>query len=341
MKILLATLCLSAFAVSGRAEMSARSLREAAAYSSGLRGLSMLVAQHGKIIFEDYENGNSATTQRRIYSGTKSFWAVAAIAAEADGILRLDERVAQTIPEWRSDPRKSLITIRELLNMTSGLAPADALNDNVAFANMNATAVSEPLVRAPGTTFIYEPSGMQVFCEVLRRKLAVGGETPFHYLQRRILRPLGIAPFYLKDRAGNPVMATGFRLTAREWARFGEMILRGGNFNGRQIVPANLLRECFVGTSANPAFGLGFWLNRDASRAREFDIENALEPKWWRQNWRGGVAISKDAPRDLVVSLGSGYQRLFIIPSLDLVIVRQGFDAKFSDALFLRKIFGR
>ena len=62
-----------------------------------------------------------------------------------------------------------------------------------------------------------------------------------------------------------------------------------------------------------------------------------LELKWQQQSWRG-TCICRDAPTDLVAAIGSGYQRLFVVPSLDLIIVRQGVNAKFSDGDFLRII---
>jgi len=65
-----------------------------------------------------------------------------------------------------------------------------------------------------------------------------------------------------------------------------------------------------------------------------------LDLPWQSAQWNG-VCICKDAPADMVVALGSGYQRLFVIPSLKAVIVRQGSNAKFSDAHFLRLVFGR
>lgn len=316
-------------------------LQAAADYSRARRGFALLVGQGGRVIFEDYENGSAPGDAHKIYSGTKGFWCVAAMCAVEEGILKLDEPAAGTLAEWRADPRKARITIRELLSFTAGIDPGFHLHsDDV--RDRNAFALALPAVAAPGEAFIYGPGQLQIFCEILRRKLAArGSETPFHFLQRRVLGPLGLSGvIYKKDARGNPLLATGFQLTARQWARFGEMILRDGRFNGRAVVPAALLKLCFRGTAANPAFGMGFWTNAEASGGREIDIENELEKKWWQQKW-DGVCICRDAPRDMVVALGSGYQRLFVIPSLDLVIVRQGLDAKFSDADFLRILLRR
>jgi hypothetical protein len=81
-------------------------------------------------------------------------------------------------------------------------------------------------------------------------------------------------------------------------------------------------------------------LNRGAPIAREIDVENMLARSWQRESW-ADACICKDAPPDMVIGLGSGYQRLFIIPSMNALIVRQGSNAKFSDAKFLRMALGR
>lgn len=328
--------------VGARAEISPDSLRAAAQYSAARRGTSLLVMQRDKIIFEDYPNGGSVFSAHKIYSGTKSFWVMATLAAVRDGLLSLDEPVANTITEWRDDPQKRRITVREILNFTDGLDPAFTLHGE-SIHDRNGYAIRVPVVAARGAAFIYGPSHGQVLCELLRRKLARHGTTPFFYLQRKVLDPLGLgAVEHKEDALGNSLVATGFKLTARQWVRFGQMVLHRGSFGGTEIVPTNLLADCFHGTSANPAFGFGLWLNnRAASRAaREPDIEDELEKKWQRQNWRN-VCICRAAPADMVVALGSGYQRLCIIPSLDLVIVRQGENTKFSDATFLRTLLGR
>ncbi|PYL23726.1 MAG: hypothetical protein DMF37_09120 [Verrucomicrobia bacterium] len=156
-----------------------------------------------------------------------------------------------------------------------------------------------------------------------------------------MLNRLGLGRLnYKKDARGNPLPATGFELTAREWARLGELVLGRGNYHARQIVPADLLREAFAGSQANPSYGLTFWLNQGASNGREVDMERMLDLPWQTAQWTD-VCICKDAPADMVVALGSGYQRLFIIPSMKAMIVRLGSNAKFSDAHFLRLALGR
>jgi len=88
----------------------------AAEYSVRHRGASFLAIQDGRTLLEQ-----NAKMPHKIYSGTKAFWDLAALAAAEDGLLNLDERVAETITSWRSDSRKVQVTIRQLLDFDSGL----------------------------------------------------------------------------------------------------------------------------------------------------------------------------------------------------------------------------
>jgi len=310
----------------------------AAKYSESKRGNAMLVLQNGRTVFEHYANGGSASQRWPIFSGTKSFWGIAALAAVHDGLFRLDDPVSDTITEWKTDPRKSQITIRQLLNQTDGIEGASRLQ-RPTIRDRNAMAIQLPLLANPGTAFIYGPSHLQIFSELLRRKLRA--RSVIGYFEAHVSRRLGLDHLnYKKDARGNPLPATGFELTAREWARLGELIVGNGKYHRRQIVPANLLREAFTGSQANPAYGLTFWLNQAAPNGREADMERLLDLPWESAKWRN-VCFCQDAPSDMVVALGSRYERLFIIPSLKAIIVRQGSSANFSDAHFLRLILGK
>jgi CubicO group peptidase (beta-lactamase class C family) len=331
-----------AFAITGSttafADLKPADCARAAKYSESKRGNAMLVIQNGRTIFEHYANGGSADARWPIFSGTKSFSGIAALAAVRDGLIKLDDRVADTITEWKDDAGKSQITIRQLLNFTDGIEAAPHLHRE-SIRDRNAMAIRLSIVAQPGSAFIYGPSHLQIFSELLRRKL--NGRRTFSYLDANVLSPLGLSGVeYKKDGKGNPLLATGFHLSAREWSRLGELVLGKGNYRGHQIVPETLLREAFTGSRANSSYGLTFWLNREAPKAREIDIENMLIPAWQRENW-SDICICRDAPADMVVGLGSGYQRLFVIPSMNALIVRQGANAKFSDAKFLRLILGR
>jgi CubicO group peptidase (beta-lactamase class C family) len=327
-----------ATSASASTEIQPADCARAARYSESKRGVSVLVLQNGRTIFEHYANGGSARGRWPIFSGTKSFWGIAALAAVRDGLFKLDDPVADTITEWKRDPHKSQIVIRELLSQTDGIEAASRLQ-RPSIRDRNAMAIQLSVIAEPGRSFIYGPSHVQIFSELLRRRLK--GRSVIGYFEARVANRLGLSRLnYKKDARGNPLPATGFELTAREWARLGELVLEQGSYRGRQIVPAAVLREAFSGSSANPSYGLTFWLNQQAPGGREADMERMLDLPWQKAEWTN-VCICKDAPSDMVVALGSGYQRLFVIPSLKAIIVRQGSNARFSDAHFLRFVLGR
>src|SRR6059036_2017476 len=225
-----------AASTSAGTEIQAADCARAAKYSESKRGVSMLVIQNGRTIFEHYANGGSARGRWPIFSGTKSFWGIAALAAARDGLFKLDDPVSDTITEWKSDPRKSQITIRELLSQTDGIEGASRLQ-RASIRDRNAMAIRLSIVAEPGSAFIYGPSHLQIFSELLRRKLR--GRDVIGYFEGRVSNRLGLGRLnYKKDARGNPLPATGFELTAREWACLGELVLGQGSYHGRQIVPA-------------------------------------------------------------------------------------------------------
>ncbi|HEX8077372.1 MAG TPA: serine hydrolase domain-containing protein [Chthoniobacterales bacterium] len=298
----------------------------AEAYSRSAGGSSFLAIQDGQVVLE-----RSSGEAHKIYSGVKAFWCLAALAAAEDGFLSLDEKVADTIPAWKSDNRKARVTIRQLLDFSCGLDPVFNLHGNP--GDRDAIAIRAPIVAEPGRKFIYGPAALQVFHEVLKKKL---DGSPTAYLERRVLRPLGLgSQRHLPDRAGNPLLAAGWLLSARQWAKLGEVALNGG----APILKSGM-GACWRGSDANRAFSLGWWNNKQAPNGHEFDIEAMLVRPWQRQVW-GGAVLSRDAPKDVVACIGSGYQRLYVVPSMRLVVVRHGSGAKFNDGTFLRKLVGR
>ncbi len=316
-------------AASNSFAIDAASARAAAAYSATRGGESLLVIQSGKILQE--RNADSA---HKIYSGTKAFWCLAALAAAEDGLLSLDERVAETIPSWKNDPRKARITIRQLLDFSAGLEPGFFLqNDNR--GDRDRLAIGLPLAANPGSAFIYGPASLQVFHQVLKNKLH--GQSPTAYLEHRVLGRLGLgSQRYLTDRAGNPLLAAGWLLTAKQWSRLGKLALA----QGAPVVDPESFAQATKGSAANRAFALGWWNNRAAPGGREFDFESMLTPNWRRQDWHN-ACICRDAPNDTLLCIGSAYQRLYVIPSLNLVAVRHGNGATYSDATFLRLLLAQ
>ena len=329
MKRLAVLLLFLAASASAITSVDPAAVSAAAEYSARYHGVSFLAIQDRRTLLEQ-----NAKTPHKIYSGTKAFWNLAALAAVEDSLLNLDERVGDTITSWRSDPRKAQVTIRQLLDFDSGLEPQFFLHETQS-GDRDAAAMRARMVAEPGKAFIYGPAALQVFHQALKGKLR--GDSPTHYLERRVLHRLGLrSQRYLADPAGNPLLATGWILTARQWAKLGQLVLA----NGAPVVSRNSLAQCWRGTTANRAFSLGWWNNRAAPNGREFDFEQMLIPKWQNQDWHD-ACICRDAPDDLVACIGSEGQRLYVIPSLKLIVMRQANGGSFSDAHFLRLLLGR
>lgn len=325
-----------------QAQLSESSITAAQKYSVSRSGIAMIVQEQGTARYEKYYNGHSANEPLHIYSGTKSFFGALAVIAEDEGILKLDELVAGTLPEWKDDPRKRTITIRDLLNFTSGLETGFEEIYGRTTADKLTLSVGLDATRDRGTSFVYGPSHLQVFCEVLRRKLAKRGTSYAGYLDRKLINPLGITiTQWRSDNHGNIIPSAGMWMTGRDWLRFGDLVVRRGEWDGRQLIPTEELGKCFSGTPINPAFGLCFWINshRLHPQAREVDVEVFLDREPMPEDW-SHACLSKAAPTDLICSLGSNFQRLYMVPSMQLVVVHLGKKGtKFRDAEFLSLLF--
>ncbi len=304
--------------------------QRAANYSEEERGDAVLVMVDGKVVFEQYPRNTSAARTHLLASGTKSFAGALAIAAQADGLLTLDEPVAATLHEWSQDPARSAITIRQLLTLTSGVEGQLSL-DPPSYAE----AVTAQVSAAPGERFQYGAAPFQIFGEVLRRKLASRNETVGAYLKRRILDPVGIRTGFWRGLSqGQPQLPSGAYLNAREWAKFGELIRRGGDWEGTQLLPAEGVAEMLRGTEANPAYGLTWWLNVPISDSLRGEIDQL----------RNDFGAMETVPglEGMVTAAGAFKQRLYIIPSRNMVVVRFGNSVgpQFDDVRFLGLLTG-
>lgn len=314
--------------------LSPEHLTAAARYSEATGGQALVVRQSGRTIHE------SGAPDRAVWvmSITKTLAALAVLAAEADGLLSLDEPAAQTLSEWRKDGRRA-ITLRQLLQQTSGLASGYVRIYSRVFHDKNRVALTLPLVTPPGERFAYGPGHFEALAEVLRRKLAPRGQDPAAYLQSRVLSRCGVRPTaWQRDRAGNAFLSAGAQFTARDLVRIGELFLHRGRPGLFPVLPSRSFVTATTGSPANAMYGLGLWLNVGAPRAMPLFIEGALRVDRSPGQWRASC-LSNDAPPDLYAMMGSGGQRVYVVPSRRLVVVRVGDGKTFSDAEFLRRLF--
>ena len=274
----------------------------APAYVTKHGGQVLLVERGGTRECSDYAEGWDEDRAHALYSGTKSFWGVLAVAARDDGLLALDEPVADTIGAWREEAGKRKVTLRMLLALTSGFGFGGLGNAVPTFD----AALALDLRDAPGTTFRYGGIPLQVFGAVMARKLEMRKLSPRAYLHERLLDPLGIRVANwrtLKD--GSETLPTGAFLGAGEWLKYGRFLLAGGRHGETQLVRGESLAECFAGSAANERYGLGFWL----------------------------------APADdAVYASGAGGQGLYVLRSQGLVAVRFGDGRSYRHEAFLRAL---
>lgn len=294
---------------------------ESARYSEAHGGQAMLVMFRGKRIFERYTATSGVDVGHFLASGTKSFSGVMAMAAVEDGIIGLDDRVADVITEWKGDPRKEKITVRHLLSLTSGLLPG---NDRLSLPRTRdnyAESLRIPAEADPGVKFRYGPAAFYVFGEYMTRRLAGRFDSPFDYLKKRILDPIGVhITDWRRDPTGHYLMPQGASLTAREWAKFGEFLKAMGTVDGKAVLQKASLKACLTGSTANPAYGLTFWLTKEGIGP----AGETFRP------------VAPGAIDDLFMAAGAFGQRLIVCPSLDLVVVRfADQDAGYTDYRFL------
>lgn len=203
------------------------------------------VVRGEETLAQEYGGGFRADTAHPLYSGTKSFWGVAAICAQRDGLLQLDELVADTIPTWREDPWKRRVSLRMLLSLTSGFGFGGLGSAVPPYSR----ALGMELKNEPGTTFTYGGIPLQVFGAVLAQKLSP--KTPHDYLQTRVLEPAGVrVASWRKLADGTQPLPTGASLSVHDWLAYGRFVL----------TQRATLAQCFTGSKANARYGLGWWL---------------------------------------------------------------------------------
>jgi CubicO group peptidase (beta-lactamase class C family) len=271
----------------------------------------MLVYEKGQLVFERYMNDYTAEKPHLLASGTKSFSGFMAVAAQEDGLLKLDEKVSATLTEWQQDERKKDITIRQLLSLSSGIHGGETGS----VPNYRRALEMAEVTGLPGTRFQYGPVPFQLFGELMRRKLQASGvaQDPLEYLQKRLFTPLGMKyEYWRQDKGKMPQLPSGAFFTAREWAKFGLLILQKGSWEGKVIVKPESLAECFKTSSTNPLYGMTFW-----------------------------KSLPSSPYPDLVMAAGKGKQKLYIFPSKELLIVQLAdAERRYSEERFISLALG-
>lgn len=248
------------------------------------RGVTALVVlRRGEVVFEDYYLGTGRDDLRVSWSVAKSFLATLfGIFVENGAIASLDDPVTKYAPALTGSAYDGA-SIRNVLNMASGVAfnedYADFWSDINRMGRVIALggslddfAASLTERRAePGTAFHYVSIDTHVLGMVLRG--ATGQSVP-ELMAEHIFAPLGLEadPHYLADGNGVAFVLGGLNLTTRDYARFGQFILQGGRWEGRQIVPENWVIEMTAESAprGGPRYGYQWWLPNDGRPGEVF-----------------------------------------------------------------------
>ncbi|MFQ3586210.1 MAG: serine hydrolase domain-containing protein [Fimbriimonadaceae bacterium] len=297
-------------------------LEAAFAYSQSRRGDAMIVRQNGETVFERYGPRGGPDRLQALASGTKTFNGLVLLAAEMDGLVRRQDPVGKYLPQW-STGAKRLATLEQLLNLTSGLGSIGGGLTGPAWADV----LDDRLTSLPGNRFQYGQAPFNTFGAALETVLP--NESYEAYLQRRILDPIGVKLVWTgRCRDGRPQLGGGGSMTARDWATVGELILGDGEYRGRRVLPEGTIASLRTTTRANPRYGLSCWVGLPPEGVRGVGNQDPIRVP--------GV------PDDVFMAAGAGYQRLYLFPSRNLVVVRLGTllgDPSWSDAEFLRLVF--
>ena len=278
--------------------------------------LSLIVVHDGKIIHERYAPGVNMFTKTRTWSTAKSI-ATTLIGMLVDaGDMALDEPLGfDWLPERagspETDPRRA-ITLRHVLNMSSGLYPVDSWGMEYATgsgfsywagASSADGARNRALMRAPGTFWDYE--NYDTLLGIYAMKQAIGDAQAYlEFPRKRLLDKLGMRNTLLStDRFGDFILSSQVYTTARDLARFGMLYEQNGVWNGERLLSEEWID--FVRTPAPATSGRG----------------NFYGGHWWL------VPDNRtDVPSDAYSTAGNRGQYVVVVPSRDLVIVRRGLD---------------
>jgi CubicO group peptidase (beta-lactamase class C family) len=277
-------------------------LTEAFDYAGTKSTYGLIVLHHGKIVKEQYWNGWTTATKYAWNSAGKSMVATMCGIAQQDGILNINNKTSTYLGTgWTSLPlaKENLITVKHNLTMTTGL------DDNV--PDDNCMTPSCLIYKADaGTRWAYHNAPYRLLQDILGN---VSGKPFSQYTNEKLFYKIGI------NNATwlNYVLYT----TTRDAARFGSFILSKGSWNGSAILSDAGYFNSMTNTSQNYNLSYGYlwWLNGKAS---------AMAPG---SQIVYPVSLASNAPADMLMALGKDDKKIYVIPSLDVVVVRLGDNA--------------
>ena len=277
---------------------------------------SLLVVRGGKLVFEEYYRGWGIFQIHTIQSVSKSVTSLLVGIAIGEGLIKsVDQRVSDFFPEHRAmfdqDPRKQRLTLRNVLTMTFGndwkeraipySNPANIVWRMAAADDWMGFILGQPMVEEPGARFNYSSGSALLISGILQH--ATGMHVSV-YAEQRLFDPLSIPVYGWYRNMTHPQHWThtggGLGLRSRDLAKIGYLLVSGGRWNGKQVVPAAWIEESTrPHVQADTALWYGY--------------------QWWLQSLPNSVG-SAGAHNEVIEGRGWGGQYVVAVPRLDLVV---------------------
>ncbi|MFC4740873.1 serine hydrolase domain-containing protein [Flavobacterium ponti] len=259
---------------------------------------SFIILHDGKIVVEHYFGTHTASSPWYWASAGKTLTSTVSGIAEQEGLININNKVSDYLGTgWTSAPlaKENLITCKNLLSMNSGLD--DALGDDVSPANLQYVADA-------GTRWAYH----NVYVKMQDVVAQASGQSWDNYFNAKLKNPIGMSGAWIQS-GGLSV----YWSNTRSMARFGLMIYAKGKWNSTQIVNENYLNAATnTSQNINQAYGYLWWLNGKSSYhlpQTQIQFNGTLIP---------------NAPNDMFAALGKNDQKVYVVPSKKLVIIRMG-----------------
>jgi len=264
--------------------------------------MSAVLIKDGYIIKEQYAEGFNENSYGTSWSTAKSFYAaLVGISLDKGEIDSLDDPVAKYVPQYNEGKKKD-ITIRQILNMTSGLEFPSHEHEMMFFESDHLAYSYEVGVEdEPGKVFQYNNVNSMLMGEILK---GATGKTAKQLIEERLFSKIGLKNYTAwEDEAGNTLTYCCLDMSARDYSRFGILFSRDGNWNGEQVISKNYVDESLkLYWGSTPSMG---WMHSDT---RGYSLQ------WW---------ISKyDDEAKIYNTSGKFGQFVFIDKERDVIFTR-------------------
>ena len=278
--------------------------------SSDLRAI--IVIRDGVLIAEDYAKGFGPDIPMQSWSMAKSVTQAMLAIALDEGIIALE--LSELMPEWTDGDPRADITVRTLLGMTDGLDFVENYADPASDVSqmlfnsrsMGRRATEASLAHEPGTHWAYSSGTTNILSLILRRAIEESGQAYHRWPYERLFKPIGAdSVVFETDADGTFIGSSYLYASPRDWARFGQLYLDGGLWQGERVLPSDAIALATTPhlPETAPYYGGHWWIN---ARTKDGDMRYA------------------GLPETVFYMGGHDGQNVFVIPSKNAVIVRLG-----------------